>query len=297
MAEATFEAAATSTTTTTTETNTTTTTTTTTNTTATATTTETTTTTTETTTTDTTTTTTTTTKTKTVRTKNWLPLESNPELMNNYISKLGVDPKHQFHEIWGVDASLLAMVPQPVHALLLAFPISKASEAHKKEEQKKISEDGQEISDKLWFIKQKIGNACGTIGLLHAILNCFIDGRIKLVEDKFFSNFFTQTKDMDMEARAKALDENKDIEEEHQVVASEGKSEVSHKSNMNMHFNAFTIMKGVLYEFDGRKEQPINHGKCTPEELLQKGVEVIKQFMARDPKDIRFNLAALGDAQ
>jgi len=291
------EATATSTTTTITETNTTITTiTTTTNTTATATTT---TETTATTTTETTTidTTTTTTKTKTIRTKNWLPLESDPELMNKYISKLGVDPKHKFHEIFGVDASLLAMVPQPVHALLLAFPISKASEDHRKEEQKKISEDGQYINDKLWFIKQKIGNACGTIGLLHAILNCFVDGRIKLVEDKFFSNFFTQTKDMDMEARAKALDENKDIEEEHQVVASEGKSEVSHKSNMNMHFNAFTIMKGVLYEFDGRKEQPINHGKCKPEELLQKGVDVIKQFIARDPKDIRFNLAALGDAQ
>lgn len=234
--------------------------------------------------------------TKTVKRKNWLPLESNPGLMSKYITKLGVDDKFTFHEVLGVDSMLLSMVPTPVHALLMAFPISKMSEKHKEEEEKLIAEKGQTVSDKVWFIKQKIGNACGTIGLLHAVLNATSDGRVTLVKDKFFSKFYDQTKDMDPSERAKALEKNEDIEEEHQVVArAEGTSSVSHSTNMNMHFNAFTVVDGCLYEFDGRKERPINHGECSADDLLKKAIAVIQKFMSRDPKEIRFNIVTLGE--
>lgn len=35
--------------------------------------------------------------------KNWLPLESNPDLMSKYIHNLGVGDEWQFHEIFGTD--------------------------------------------------------------------------------------------------------------------------------------------------------------------------------------------------
>lgn len=44
--------------------------------------------------------------------------------------------------------------------------------AHFEEEEKsRIEKDGQTVSSTVYFTRQTIGNACGTIGLLHAIGN------------------------------------------------------------------------------------------------------------------------------
>ena len=40
-----------------------------------------------------------------------------------------------------------------------------------KKEKENIEKDGQTVSKSVYFTKQTIGNACGTIGLLHAIAN------------------------------------------------------------------------------------------------------------------------------
>lgn len=93
--------------------------------------------------------------------KNWLPLESNPELMNKYVHSLGVPETLCFHEVFGVDEMLLGMVPQPVYAVLLLFPISEASEGHKDEEEEKIKQQGQKVSPAVYHIKQ-VGTTSGT---------------------------------------------------------------------------------------------------------------------------------------
>jgi len=225
--------------------------------------------------------------------KNWLPLESNPELMDKYVHSLGVSKKFCFHEVLGVDEMLLGMVPQPIYAVLMLFPVSQASEAHRHAEEASIVEKGQVVSPKVYHIKQVIGNACGTIGLLHAVSNN--EAKLELAPDKFFSKFISQTRGLDMMERAVALEANTDIEVEHQSLASEAKSNVHHAVNDNLHFNAFVEVDGDLYELDGRKNRPINHGRCT--NLLMDACAVVRQFMARDPNEIRFNLVALGDAQ
>ena len=51
---------------------------------------------------------------------------------------------------------------------------------------------------------------------------------------------------------------------------------------------------GCLYELDGRKAFPINHGPTTQDTLLSDACTVIKQFMERDPTELRFTIVALG---
>ncbi|KIO16295.1 hypothetical protein M407DRAFT_12891, partial [Tulasnella calospora MUT 4182] len=86
----------------------------------------------------------------------WIPLESNPE----WATKLGV-------------AKLLGMVSQPVKALLLIYPITADVEKKRKEDDEKLKQEGvsPNADSTVVWIEQKISNACGTIGLLHALLN------------------------------------------------------------------------------------------------------------------------------
>ncbi|TWW81111.1 Ubiquitin carboxyl-terminal hydrolase isozyme L3 [Takifugu flavidus] len=63
------------------------------------------------------------------------------------------------------------MVPRPVCAVLLLFPVTDTYEAFKQEEEDRIKQQPQDLSPDVYFIKQTISNACGTIGLLHAMGN------------------------------------------------------------------------------------------------------------------------------
>ena len=43
---------------------------------------------------------------------------------------------------------------------------------YEQQESERIRSEGQECSSDVFFVEQTIGNACGTIGMLHAIGNC-----------------------------------------------------------------------------------------------------------------------------
>lgn len=64
-----------------------------------------------------------------------------------------------------------------------------------------------------------------------------------------------------------------------------------------LHFVSFIHADGCIYELDGRKPFPINHGPCSAHSLLQDAVNVIKaQYidpgLASNP-DIRYSIIAL----
>jgi len=81
---------------------------------------------------------------------NWLALESNPEVVNNYISEIGFDTtKFLFYDILGTEEWAQDMIPKPVLAVMFLFPIKEASEAFKNAEEEKILKDGQTVSEKV----------------------------------------------------------------------------------------------------------------------------------------------------
>jgi ubiquitin carboxyl-terminal hydrolase L3 len=92
--------------------------------------------------------------------------------MTSLVHKLGLSPTLAFHDVWSIDdPEMLSFVPRPANALLLVFPVSKAYETSRMEEDADKPEYNGTGSEPVIWYKQTIRNACGLIGVLHAISN------------------------------------------------------------------------------------------------------------------------------
>ncbi len=210
----------------------------------------------------------------------WVPLESNPELFTSWCSNMGMDTsKFAFHDIYGTDPDLLAMVPQPVAAVLLLFPLTESMEQLRQKENAAATTSSS--SDILWF-KQTIGNACGTIGLLHALSNSSASEAIKPGSplDTLFKKA-RATEDVD--ERADILVNSKELQTVHEETASQGQSQAPEDlDNVILHFVCFVRSNdGELIELDGSggRKGPLVRGKKveTQDDLLPVAVEFVKE--------------------
>ncbi|KAL4858837.1 Ubiquitin carboxyl-terminal hydrolase isozyme L3 [Chlorella vulgaris] len=232
--------------------------------------------------------------------KKWVPLEANPDVLNDFAAKLGVSTaRFQFTDIWGLDSELLAMVPSPTIAVLLLFPITEATEAARKEEQAAIEATGQDVSASLYYMKQTIGNACGTIALLHAVANN--RESLDLADGSFMDQFLEATASLDPAARGAYLEQPPagapDIDSIHQAAAQQGATLApAAEEEVNLHFAAFVAADGALYELDGRKAGPINHGPCREGQLLEATAQVVREKFIERANSIQFSLIALAAA-
>ncbi|XP_057510552.1 ubiquitin carboxyl-terminal hydrolase 3-like [Actinidia eriantha] len=208
--------------------------------------------------------------------KRWLPLEANPDVMNQFLWGLGLpEDEAECCDVYGLDEELLEMVPKPVLAVLFLYPITAKSE------EERILQDSamKEPSGGVYFMKQTVGNACGTIGLLHAVGN--VTSEIKLLEGSFLDRFFKSTATMDPLERAAFLEKDREMEVAHSVAATAGETEAS--DNVDTHFICFACVDGQLYELDGRKSGAISHGPSSPSSLLQDTAKVIRGIIQKNP--------------
>ena len=93
--------------------------------------------------------------------------------MTSLVHKLGLSPALSFHDVFSIsDPELLAFVPRPATALLLVFPVSKSYEQFRVTEDKDRNDyEGKGDNEPVIWYKQTIRNACGLIGILHAVSN------------------------------------------------------------------------------------------------------------------------------
>lgn len=225
----------------------------------------------------------------------WVPLESNPDVMNKYLQKLGMPPKWQMVDVLGLDPELLPSVPRPALAVILLFPTSPKYEEHKTQQEEEVKEKGQTVSENVFYLKQVVENACGTIALIHSVANN--TDRIQL-GDGHLKQFLEDAQALTPDERGELLQKAEGIINTHKQLALEGQTEAPDSSTpVNYHFVAFVQKDGSLYELDGRKSFPINHGPTTEDTFLEDAAKVCQQYMARDPDELHFTVVALAAAE
>ncbi|KAG8348138.1 putative Ubiquitin carboxyl terminal hydrolase family 1 [Trypanosoma vivax] len=231
--------------------------------------------------------------------KAWLPLESNPDVLNDYLRTLGLtEPKIGFYDVYGLDPELLAMVPRKIHAFLLLYPISDAVEQGDAAALKQQEKEGEKFmaDNKFFYSKQTISNACGTMGVLHAVLNNMaVAGKVEA--GSTLDEFFSKTKDMSPEERARFIESSSTLDEAHSAAASAGVSEKPPvDADVDLHFTCFVRIGGYCVELDGRKSRPLLHNRCSDEEgFVSAATAAILEKMNYDPASSRFNILALCD--
>ena len=227
---------------------------------------------------------------------------SNPDLTRpiapNLRRSLGLPTEIGFHDIFGFEPDLLAMVPQPTHAILLLFPITEASEKARLEHASTRNDDDAAsdlVSPGVWFTRQTIGNACGTIGVLHAVANT--QHEYSIADDSWFARFFAATSTMTPAERAAHLEADDSLEAAHAGAASSVASSTAVPTpdeEVDLHFVALVHVDGGLYELDGRKEAPVRHGDTSAESFLLDAGAVVKKFVQAGGDSLSFNAIAMG---
>lgn len=156
-----------------------------------------------------------------------------------------------FVDVLSFDPEVMAAILPEIHqarSLIFLYPLSTA---------KCAGSDSIEHTSIVFFLKQTIENACGSIALIHALAN-----NQDLLAEGLASQFFRGIDGLDAERRGKALEGNEQIAALHSSLASEGQTEAPDATaDTDLHFIAFVAVNGNLYELDGRKAGPVH---CCP---------------------------------
>jgi len=235
-----------------------------------------------------------------VKNERWAALESNPEVLTRFCHLMGVREDWEVVDVWGLDPDLLALVPQPVVSLVLLFPTRNSDGT--KARQFNVVEEKQELRDKVYYMRQLEGhldNACGTIAMLHSLLNnrsmLGVEGGEGVVE-----KFYNETKDMDGDQRGKFLDTYQDIVTVHNMLVGEGQSDMVQSEKVCHHFVCLTAVEGHLIELDGAYNSgPLVVEKIQEEDTLLTAAArfVQSKYITPSSGNIQFALMALVGAQ
>jgi ubiquitin carboxyl-terminal hydrolase L3 len=152
----------------------------------------------------------------------------------------------------------------------------------------------------MWF-KQTIRNACGLIGLLHAVANG--EPRQHVTPRSDLDNLLREAEGLKPVARADLLYESKALESAHADAAKLGDTAAPEaEDNVDLHFVAFVKgLDGTLWELDGRRRGPLARGKLGPDEdaLSEAALALgVRRFLRMEAQggnpDLRFSLVSLG---
>lgn len=225
---------------------------------------------------------------------NWQPLESNSELITKYLASIGMDTtEFEFQDLLSYEEWAQQMIKQPVLGLLFIYEITDKQEQYRKQEAERIAKEGQHVSQGVFFMKQFAENACGTIGVFHLLGNLPVEYRKLIKDDSMLAKFYNKAKGKSAEEAGQIFEGDDEIKDKHVDATKEGQTNVDEHLNTNNHFIALVRVDDALYELDGRKNHPVNHGPTTAETFLADACNVAHGFLEREPDNVNAGLIVL----
>ncbi|KAI2829331.1 hypothetical protein CBS147482_7312 [Aspergillus niger] len=229
-------------------------------------------------------------------------IENNPDVMNQLAAKLGLSPELQFYDVYSLDdPSQLTHIPRPALTLLVIIPLTPAWDQSRKAEDANKEEpypgSGRPDEPVIWF-KQTIGHACGSIGLLHSVINGPAVDFITPGSD--LETIRNLAIPLDMNKRAKMLYNNEAFEVAHKSVEQTGESDANLMDERDGgHFVSFVKSGGKLWELEGSRKGPLKRGDLAENEdvlsprALDMGIRRIIKLNADEGGSLLFSCIAL----
>lgn len=206
--------------------------------------------------------------------------------------------QQEFVDVFSTESWALEMIGQPASAVMVLFPTQGDKVKQRRREMHDEAKANSDTSPNLWYAKQRIRNACGTIAVLHALANCPKQIRDSIQQSSWLSSFLHKCPaSLPPEEKAEILESDTELERMHDHATGalcNATSRGALGEKVDMHFVTFVCVDGKLYELDGRVDEgPICHGETTQDHLLRDTCDVVKRYMEADPSEMRFTLVAL----
>ncbi|KAJ5387396.1 Ubiquitin carboxyl-terminal hydrolase isozyme L3 [Penicillium cosmopolitanum] len=206
--------------------------------------------------------------------KAFVPLENNPEVMSHLVHQLGLPKTIGFTDVFSID--------EPD---LLAFKSRTAEDSSLPEY------TGSGPAEPVTWFKQTIRNACGLIGLLHAVSNG--ESKKHITPGSDLDQLLRDAQNLAPAQRADLLYESKALESAHADAAKLGDTAAPEAEDRGD--------DGTLWELDGRRRGPLARGKLAEDEdaLSEAALALgVRRFLKTEADggnpDLRFSLVSLG---
>lgn len=213
----------------------------------------------------------------------WIPMESNPEVMNPFLRTIGIKQHVKIVDVLGFDDMLLEMVEGKVEGLIMLYPL-------KKDPGSDLSYE-ENSTNKLYFMKQTIRNACATMAIIHLVANQCNDGDFE--PNSSIKKFIDESKQFDPDVKANRFESCQSIATAHEQATNEGQTDApSASDSVEYHFICFIHRLDTIYEMDGRARAPINRGPTSQKTFLKDAMKVCESYVKSDPSNPNFSILA-----
>ncbi|VDM45345.1 unnamed protein product [Toxocara canis] len=191
---------------------------------------------------------------------------------------MGVEKGVECVDVLGFDDELLALLPQPCYALMLCFPDYKKVDELMGPVYDKLVAEGTKVPENIFFMNQKISNACGTFALIH----CLANNRDKIdLGNGALKQWLDKALMLEADARSDSLAFNEELEQAHESCARSGQTEAEPEHPIEHHFICFVHKDGTLYEIDSRAPFPRSCGATNEKNLLKDAGRICQQLMSK----------------
>lgn len=215
----------------------------------------------------------------------WTTIESDPGVFTELCATVGVKDV-AFEELYALDADELRRI-EPIYGLIFLFK-------YRGDDIAQASSVDADPPKELFFARQVIQNACATQAVLSVLLNA--EDRVELGTE--LQNFLEFSRDLDPEMKGTVISNSDVIRNAHNAFARPEpimmQSRPAREDDDVFHFVAYVPRGGKVYELDGLKQGPINHGEYLDGNWLDVAVPAIqKRISAYSSNEIKFNLMAV----